>query len=278
MNTDRSDDDSDRQASAEAPISGKAARSLTGEELARVLDAVARAAGPAALIESALRAVYDALLPEAARGDDASGGAGQRRINPADWAIPASQWQAITAAIVNRAAEWGAGATVAFELINLMPSTYEDPDAPAPEVPHADYRPPVCHLEVSREATDVIAACEAHLQALGGYFGWRSQPYLDAFDSWHRQLAGLFGMGLGARTRVSKDGERSLLVCTASGITFGVIFHGARRRCLADNCAATIGDDGRACPPYQGAPVLDHEHTPSYPLDAPQPGEWSFHS
>jgi hypothetical protein len=124
----------------------------------------------------------------------------------------------------------------------------------------------------------VIAACEAHVQALGGYFGWQSPPYLDALASWHRQLARLFGMGLGAHTRVSKDGDRSLLVRTASGIVFAVIFHGARRHCLAQGCAATILDDGRAYPPYQGAPTLDHEHVPSYPLDAPQPGEWSFHS
>jgi hypothetical protein len=273
MSTDHRPEDSGHRTSAETPIAREVTRPLTPGELARILDAVARAADPAGLIASAVGAVYDALLPERARG-----GASDRRINPADCAIPASQWRAITAAVTNRAAEWGASATLAFELINLMPSTYEDPGAPAPEVPPTDYRPLVHHLEVSRDATDTIAGCEAHVQALGRYFGRQSQPYLDALESWHGQLARLFGMSLGAHTRVSKDGERSLLVGTASGIVFGVIFHGARRHCIADGCTATIPDDGRAYPPHRDAPAVDHEHTPSYPLDAPQPGEWSFHS
>jgi hypothetical protein len=278
MNTDRSADDNGHHTNAQTPTP-RTARPLTDEELTGILDAVARATDPAGLIETALRAVYDALLPESTpSSDDDAGGPDERRINPADYAIPTTQWQAITAAITTRAAEWGASATLTFELINLMPSTYEDPAVPAPHIPPTDYRPAVHHIEVTRDAVDVIAACETHVQALGTYFGRQSPPYLDALTSWHHQLARLFGMGLGARTRISKDGERSLLVHTASGITFGVIFHGARRHCLADGCTATIHADGRTYPPHQGAPVLDHKHTPSYPLDAPQPGQWSFHS
>jgi hypothetical protein len=278
----------DKNASADA-TARKVARALTTAELAGVLDTIARAANSGDLLHSALRAVFDALLEGAGESpatpvptdpDEAihSSAAADRRVNPSDYAIPAAQWQAITSAITNRAAEWGTGALLAFELINLMPAAYEDPAVPAPATARTDYRPHAHHLEASRDATDTIAACEAHVQALGRYFGWQSPPYLNALTSWHRQLARLFGMGLGAHTRISKDGDRSLLVTTASGIVFGVIFHGAPRHCTADGCAATILDDGRAYPPYQGAPALDHEHTPSYPLDAPRPGEWSFHS
>lgn len=46
---------------------------------------VARAADPGDLHESALRAVYEALPARGARSDDA-GAAGDRRINPGDYA------------------------------------------------------------------------------------------------------------------------------------------------------------------------------------------------
>jgi hypothetical protein len=202
------------------------------------------------------------------------------RINPGEYAIRTAQWEAITAAATNRAAAWGAGPALALELVNLMPATYPDPAAPAPSrtQQRTDHRPAEQRLDVTREATDVIAACEAHLQALGAHYGPRSRRYLDALTSWHHQLARLFNMGLGAHTRISRDGELSLLILTGSGITFGVIFHGERRHCLTHGCHAAIRDDGTAAPAHTGAAVLDHQHQPSYPPGAPRPGEWSFHS
>jgi hypothetical protein len=70
------------------------------------------------------------------------------------------------------------------------------------------------------------------------------------------------------------------LICTAGNrLVFGLIFHGRRRICTNTACEAYINDDGRvwSCN-YERFPPLDHEHTPSYPLDAPTPGTWSFHS
>ena len=85
-------------------------------------------------------------------------------------------------------------------------------------------------------------------------------------------------MGFGAHTRVSRDGDLSLFVSTASGLDLGVIFHGQHRRCTNPACGALITDDSAASPFSSTSTVLDHEHTPSYPLSAPRPGTWSFHS
>jgi hypothetical protein len=158
MNIDRSAGDGSHPTGDDTAVAYEVARALTPDELDGVLDAIARAADPGGLLDSALRAIYDAGLrrgvhagrptaaagpanPDDAVGDGDGGDAGDHRINPGDYAIPASQWQAITAAITNRAAEWGASATLAFELINLMPAAYEDPAAPVPAVPRSTTGP-----------------------------------------------------------------------------------------------------------------------------------------
>jgi hypothetical protein len=91
-------------------------------------------------------------------------------------------------------------------------------------------------------------------------------------------LADLFTGDLGADTHISEDGRLALLVRTSSGFTYGLIFHGRTRRCTTAGCAAVIDDTGVARPADSLAPMLDHDHTPSYPIGAPQPGEWFFHS
>ena len=83
-------------------------------------------------------------------------------------------------------------------------------------------------------------------------------------------------MALGASARVSRDSDLSLLVNTSTGFTYGVIFHPDRRRCTQPGCTALIADDGTARTRVMACP--DENHTPSYPLDGPQPGTWSFHS
>jgi hypothetical protein len=42
-------------------------------------------------------------------------------------------------------------------------------------------------------------------------------------------------------------------------------------------CKATIRDDGTVHQPNEPT-TDDHEHLPSYPVGAPQPGNWSLHS
>jgi hypothetical protein len=183
---------------------------------------------------------------------------------------------ALTTAITDRAAQWGTGPELALQLVNTMPATYDDPTAAVPVVSRVHHRPEVHTLEVSREAIDAIAAADAHIHALSTHYGRDPDTYLDALESWHRHLSHLFDLGFGAHTRVSRDGDLSLFVHTACGLVYAVIFHGQHRRCTDPACGALIADHG-ATSAFTST-VLDHEHTPTYPLGAPRPGTWSSHS
>lgn len=139
-----------------------------------------------------------------------------------------------------------------------------------------DTRPYTYEFTVSREAVDTISAMRDHVARLGAYYGQNSTEYRVASESLYRQLATLFGSPLAEKSRVSRDGDLSLLV--VGGITFGVIWHGSRRHCTTDGCKAYVNDDGHVWTYSRDDAVLDHEHELSYALDAPQPGSWSFHS
>src|SRR5437870_2938028 len=106
-----------------------------------------------------------------------------------------------------------------------MPSSYDDPETPAAAWERVDARPHTLQIAVSREAIDVIGACEGRLQALAEHYGRDSRIYLDALHSWHHHVIGLFSMAFGADTRISRDGELSLFAATGSGFVYGVIFH-----------------------------------------------------
>jgi hypothetical protein len=244
---------------------------LTDHDLHRIHAAVIDAADTRQLVETTLTILYDAL----------AGGAGTHagQITPQRYAIPTSQWLAILTAVTQRAQAWGTAAPVGLELaLTLMPGHYHDPDVPAPDLNLPDYRPAEHRLTLTRDAVDVITDAEAHLGRLHTCYGSTSEIYQTALHSWHRSLAGLFSMDFGADTQISRDGELSLFVRTASGLVYALIHHGADRHCTDDGCHTLIGDDGTTRPASTGATVLDHEHTPSYPTDAPQPGSWSFHS
>jgi hypothetical protein len=244
---------------------------LNTHDLHRIHAAILDAADTRQLIETTLTILYDALA-----GDT---GTQARQIQPQRYAIPTSQWTAILTAVTNRAQAWGTATAVGLELaLNLMPGHYHDPDVPAPNLDLPDYRPTEHRLTITRSAVDVITAAEAHLDRLQTCYGPTSQTYQTALHSWHRGLAGLFSMNSGAHTQVSADGALSLFVHTAGGFVYGLIFHGTDRRCTTDGCHALIDADGAARPACTGAMVLDHDHTPSYPVDAPRPGAWSFHS
>jgi hypothetical protein len=251
-------------------------RALRPEELQSILERISAATDTHALF---IATVYGALGPLLADDGIAVADLGpDRKANPSHYAIPTSQWQAIVGAATDRAAAWGTGVHLGFAFANVMPMFYDDPDGSAPEVPRRDYRPLMHELHVSREACDVIAACEAHIQALREYYGTDSQTYQQAADSWHYQLAQLFSMSFGADTHIRRDDDLSLIVTTGGGTIYGLIFHAHRRHCMAETCSARIRDDATAYPSYLGAPVAEHDHIPSYPLNAPQPGIWSFHS
>jgi hypothetical protein len=251
-------------------------RPLTVTEMQTLLSAVSTATGTAALLKLAVVDLFTILLVD--EGKTLADFTPDHRLDPSRYAIPTVQWTALTTAITDRAAQWGTGPELALQLINTMPATYDDPTAAVPTLPRIDYRPTVHTLEVSRDATDAIAAADNHIHALGSWYGRDSRVYLDALESWHRYLSRLFALGFGAHTRVSRDGDLSLFVHTESGFVYAVIFHSAHRRCTDPACGALIADDGTATAYSSTRPVLDHEHTPTYPLGAPRPGTWSSHS
>jgi hypothetical protein len=252
-------------------------RALTAAELTAIIDRVDAATSTGGLLAAVINAVYDTLLAD--HGLTLQSLPDGQQIDPRQFQIPTRQWQAICGAVTDRAAAWGTGPELAMELVNVLPSSYDDPAAPIPDRPHVDRRPDQLHLAVGRDAVDVIADATRHVQALAEHFGPASEEHLAASGSWLTALSRLLSMGLGADTRVHRDGHLSLIVTTGSGLTYGLIFHGATRRCTAgDGCAATIADDGSAHALWPAAAVAEHTHQPSFPLDAPRPGSWSMHS
>lgn len=252
-------------------------RALTDAEMTAIRAATDGAGSAAEILTAAVHAVFTALL--APLGESLAGYSADRRLDPAAFAIPQAQWEAIAADCLARADAYGGRMLVAMELINAMPASYDDPSVTVTPTPAVDHRPYEHVLTVSREATDVIAAATRHCAELGRHFGTSSREYQDAAWSWQHNLTRMFSMAFGAQTRISRDGDLSLLVSSATGFTYGIIFHPDRRRCTRPGCKAVINDDGHAWTYLPDDPACpDGHHTPSYPLDAPQPGTWSFHS
>jgi hypothetical protein len=259
------------------PMSSPMRRALSVDELTTIIGRVEMAEATEQLLPIVVRAVYDTLLADLGLSLD-SLPPGQQ-LDPRMFLIPARQWEAITGAVTDRAAAWGTGAELALDLINVLPGTYDDPDAPVPALPRTDHRPDQLAVQLSRDAVEVIAACGHHVQALAAHYGPSSPQHLAAATSWLSCLSRLLTMSFGPARSVLRDGNLSLLIHTSSGYTFAAIFHGDARRCTAgDGCTAWIADDGAAHAPFETAVVADHEHRPSFGLDAPRPGSWSLHS
>jgi hypothetical protein len=130
---------------------------------------------------------------------------------------------------------------------------------------------------ITPEATATIARMHDHTRSLANYWGEKSTQYTQAATSLANVLARVFGGPMQENTRIWREGrpeELSLIVQTF--MTVGVIFHRDKRVCTDPECHAMIEDSGAA---YRfGGDVKVHDHTPSYPLDAPVPGTWSMHS
>jgi len=253
-------------------------RPLTDTETRSISTAIDAAGSVPEILAAALISLFTALL--APLGESLNDyGPATRLLDPGTFAIPQTQWAAITGECLARADAFGGRAQTAMELINVMPASYDDPSVTVSAAQPADQRPYEHVLTVSREATDVIAAASRHCGELSACFGEDSREYLDAIRSWQHNISRIFSMAFGSQTRVSRDGDLSLLVSSATGFTYGLIFHPVRRRCTDDGCRAVINDDGTAWTYSPGDPVCaSGQHVPSYPLDAPRPGSWSFHS
>jgi hypothetical protein len=255
----------------------RAHRPLTVSEMTTIRTAIDAASSTAEILVIVVSAVFTCLL--APLGESLAGYGPDHQLDPGVFAIPEVQWATISEACMARADAFGGRMQIALELINVMPASYDDPSVTADAVPAPDQRPYEHNLTVSREATDVIATASWHCAELGRYFGEDSRQYHGAVSSWQQNISQVFSMAFGAQTRISRDGDLSLLVCSSSGFTYGIIFHPERRRCLAADCKAVINDDGSTWTYCASDPACaDGQHTLSYPLNAPHPGTWSFHS
>jgi hypothetical protein len=255
-------------------------RVLTGAGLRAIHAAAQAATSPAQLLHDCLTALDAALRTPASRaGGGAARDAGQpdapQRLG--GYAIPNGQWNAVFDAITGRAHAWGLAAELGLDLaLNLMPATYDDPDpeAEAAEVPLlADLRPDEHHLTLTRDAVATIAACQAHLRRLASRYHPASPAYRLAADSWNDLLAVL--LTAHPHARVTGHGDLGLLIAATGGTAWALTYRPDTRRCTTAGCQAVIDNDATARAPSPDATVLDHQHTPSYPLDGPAPGRWT---
>ncbi|MBT8228377.1 MAG: hypothetical protein KJO75_23190 [Dactylosporangium sp.] len=257
----------------------RVSRALTGDEMRMIVDNARRSATTGQLVFGIVADLYNALLDDDHRSIadlDVN-----RPLRPGEYAIPTTQWEAIMHEATGRAAAWGTSAATGLELVNVKPDTYDDPQASTPPADTDDHRPTSLALHVTREAVDTVRDVTQYLGALATGYGPDSDVYRHAADSWLRHLPLLFNLGLGGDTIVRRDGgagSLSLLVETASGTVFGIIFHQHRRHCLVPGCPATIDDHGTVGDLDERTPIADHQHRPSSPLCAPAPGEWLAHS
>lgn len=250
-------------------------RALSLEEMTSIRRQIEAAGSGPAIVTAALGAVFTALLEPL--GESLSDYTEKRTLDPVRFAIPKTQWDAISDASLAKADAYGSRADVALDLMNAMPSTYDDPNTGVPLFEVIDHRPREHVLRVSCEATNTIAAASHHCDRLAAHFGVSSAQYRDAVRTWQYCLFQLFSMGFGAEVRITREDELSLLVKSTTGFTYGITFHAEPRRCTHRGCAAVIDDDGHAHTTGDQQMCTDG-HAPSYPLDAPRPGRWSLHS
>lgn len=250
---------------------------LSESSLARIHAAIRDASDTENLLSATTKALYEALRRD---GSHPHGGKGSdRAFDPAGFALPSNQWQAIVMAVVRRAEQWGTHVEAGLEMVlELMPGQYDDPAVPVPDLPLPDYRPMRYTVNFDRDALDVVNNCVTYLDRLRDAYGADSTVFQYALYSWSQALVAIIAMNLGSPTNVSKDGALSLLVRGSNGMVYGVVFHAAVRRCTVDGCGAYLPDDQSVVLPPTGGPGTVHQHVPSFPFDQPTPGLWSLHS
>jgi len=259
------------------PMSGPIRRALSLDDMTAVLAQIASATDLSQLLNVMVAAVYDTLLADI--GLSLAGLPEGQQVDPRKLFIPTQQHTAIKTAVTNRVGAEVNQTELAIRLIDLLPSTYDDPSAPVPDLAATGAGPGGLQLALTREAVGVITAVGHHIQALARHYGPDSPEHVTAATTWLAALAQIISWSSGPRVRVDRDGALSLLVHTSGGYTFAVIFHGEARHCVAgDGCEALISDDGTVHGLYAHTRLADHEHEPSFGLDAPRPGHWSTHS
>ncbi|MDQ1250862.1 MAG: hypothetical protein QG597_5242 [Actinomycetota bacterium] len=256
-------------------------RVLTDDDLRAIHAAASAATSPAQLLRDTLAALGSAVRPPTGRGSDASGDdstgdadPSAPSVNLSGYAIPISQWNAIFNMITGRAGLWGLAAEIGLDLAtNLLPASYDDPDPRLVLPALTDLRPTEHHLRLTHSAIEAIAECRAHLWRLSSHYHPASPAYRQAADSWNELLTVLLTGYPDAR--VTGYGNLGLLVESAGGTAWALTYRPKARRCTTSGCHAVIDDDATAHAPRPDAPVLDHHHVPSYPVDGPAPGQWT---
>ncbi|MFG1995238.1 hypothetical protein ACGFJ7_35215 [Actinoplanes sp. NPDC048988] len=229
------------------------------------------AAGPYELVDAVVTAVFDALLTDQGvtyrdHRDDAL-------FDRNNYAIPVTQWTAIVTTVTDRAYTWGAAASAGMNLAALLPASYDDPAVPTPLLTLVDTQPHLVRLDISRDATATVAACQQHLVDLADAYGTDSDLYRVAAASWSLQLTALISAPPGAHRVLHPDGPLSLYVSTDDAGHYGIVFDPLAPHCTVEGCHA-VAADGQWQPSHRDATVIDHEHQPSHPADGPQPGRW----
>src|SRR6187401_141374 len=101
---------------------------MTCDELTAIREQIQAAGSPAEIVATVARAVFTALLTPL--GESLNDYNRDRQLIPGQFAIPQTQWEAICDAALERADAFAARALLALELVDVMPCTYPDPDAP----------------------------------------------------------------------------------------------------------------------------------------------------
>lgn len=257
------------------PRAYRVRRELSRSELTAALDAMEAAGSTKEILAAVVQYVFGALLVTA--GDTLANYGPERTLNPTDYAIPATQWNAITSACQARADAFGTRAEIALTLVDIMPDRYDDPTVTIALRPSIDHRPREHVLTVSREATDEIATASAHCDTLGASYGDGSPQHLRAVRTLQRGICAVFSMIFGAATKITRHGPMSLLITSSSGYVYALDFHPDPRVCLNAGCGALLDGDANLSQPAT-APCPAGRHRPSYPSEAPQPGVWELHS
>jgi hypothetical protein len=120
-------------------------------------------------------------------------------------------------------------------------------------------------VTLTEQAAEVIEAMRVRVAHIGAIFGGDSPEYTAAARSLGEMLTKVLTMTRGG-ARVMRDGELSLLVDTASGFSYGIVFfrdHGAAERHLRRH-----GHTPESSPDWQD--MLDQH--------ADIAGTWSAHS
>lgn len=130
----------------------------------------------------------------------------------------------------------------------------------------------------AKSAQETYQAMAFHVANLRAYYGDHNDWVTKAAESFAHTSASIVGWG---NVTVTKDGPLSLFCQVRGGsFVFGIIFHAVHRSCTVEGCPMYANDNGAVWSyrPHDEIKVQLHKHRWLYPIGAPAPGTWSFHS